>query len=121
MFQKYAARAEFVMVYIREAHPSDSNWSDPAKDIADPTTLAERRAVAEQCCSELELSLPTVVDDMQDTVNQRYRAWPERIYVIDREGKIAYKGGLGPFGFAPREAERALQQLLDGKQAASKR
>jgi type I thyroxine 5'-deiodinase len=103
------------MVYVREAHPSDSNWADPAQPIADPTTLAERGAVASQCCAELGLSLPTVVDDMQDTVNQRYRAWPERIYVIDRDGRIAYRGGIGPFGFAPKEAERALEQVLDGK------
>jgi hypothetical protein len=115
MFRKHKERASFLMVYIREAHPSDSNWADKAKEIADPTTLAERGAVAAQCCSELALSLPTVVDDMQDTANQRYRAWPERLYVIGRDGKIAYKGGLGPFGFAPEEAERALLQVLEGE------
>ena len=53
-----------------------------------------------------------VVDDMQDTVNQLYRAWPERIYVIDRDGLIFYKGGIGPFFFKVREAEKALQKLL---------
>jgi hypothetical protein len=71
--------------------------------------------VAARCCSDLALSLPAVVDDLEDTVNQRYRAWPERIYVIGRDGKIAYKGGLGPFGFAPKEAEQALQGLLERK------
>ena len=54
-----------------------------------------------------------MVDDLKDTVNQMYRAWPERIYVIDREGVIAYKGGLGPFGFAPADAEKALAKLLE--------
>ena len=54
-----------------------------------------------------------VVDDMKDTVNQRYRAWPERIYVIERGGKIAYKGGIGPFGFKPAQAEAALETLID--------
>lgn len=99
-------------MYIREAHPADSNWPDDAVAVDDPVTLAQRHAVARQCRRELSLTLPTVVDDMQDSVNQAYRAWPERIYVLERDGVIAYKGALGPFGFDPRAAERALKKLL---------
>lgn len=112
MFTRHAADAEFLFVYIREAHPADSNWADDTIAVADPTTQAGRGEVASTCCSKLELTLPTVVDDLEDTVNQRYRAWPERIYVIGKDGKIAYKGALGPFGFKPEEAERALEKLL---------
>lgn len=68
--------------------------------------------MAQKCCRTLDLSIPTAVDDMADTVNQLYKAWPERIYVIDRKGKIAYKSGIGPWGFKPNEAERALRKLL---------
>ena len=99
-------------MYIREAHPSDSNWPDGRLTIADPVTLAQRNDVARQCSSKLGLTLPMVVDDMQDSVNQLYRGWPERLYVIGRDGKITYKGGLGPFGFKPKEAEKALGKLL---------
>ncbi len=52
---------------------------------------------------------------MADTVNQLYKAWPERIYVIDKNRKVAYKSGIGPWGFKPREAERALRKLLQSK------
>lgn len=52
---------------------------------------------------------------MGDSVNQLYKAWPERIYVIDRAGKITYKSGIGPWGFNPRQAERALDKLLKQK------
>lgn len=78
----------------------------------DPTTIGERGVMAQVCSMELGLSLPTVVDDLQDTVNQRYRAWPERIYVIEKGGKVAYKGAMGPFGFKPKEAQAALEKLL---------
>jgi hypothetical protein len=37
---------------------------------------------------------------------------PARLYVIDTEGKIAYKSGRGPFGFKPGEMEQALVLLL---------
>lgn len=112
MFRRHGEKAAFLFVYIREAHPADSNWADAKLGVADPTTLRERGKVASKCVASLALTLPMVVDDMQDTANQLYCGWPERIYVIERGGKIAYKGGLGPFGFDPAEAEKALTQLL---------
>ena len=32
-----------------------------------------------------------------------YAAWPERLYIIDSAGLIAYKGGIGPVFFFPRK------------------
>jgi len=72
----------------------------------------ERNKVASKCCSTLNLTIPTAVDDMQDTVNQLYKAWPERIYVIDQKGKIAYRSGVGPWGFKPSAAAAVVRKLL---------
>ena len=44
--------------------------------IDDPVNQVERNKVASKCCSTLNLTIPTAVDDMQDTVNQLYKAWP---------------------------------------------
>jgi hypothetical protein len=49
---------------------------------------------------------------MDNQVDGLYAAWPERIFVIDRQGKIAYAGRQGPWGFKPEEAERALRRVL---------
>lgn len=73
-----------------------------------PTTLARRREVAATCSSELALTIPRVVDDLGDTVDGLYAAWPERLFVVGRDGRIAYAGGQGPFGFAPEEVEAWL-------------
>lgn len=102
-------------MYIREAHPFDSNWADRRLKITDPTTQTERNKVAVTCTSALNLTLPTVVDDLKDSVSQKYKAWPERIYVIDTNGRIAYKNGPGPFGFKPDEARKALEKLLTNR------
>jgi hypothetical protein len=37
---------------------------------------------------------------------------PSRLYLIDREGRIAFKSGRGPWGFRPAELEQALVLLL---------
>jgi len=76
-----------------------------------PREWSERQSVAQACCSKLNLSIPCVVDTIDNTVDNLYAAWPERIFVINRTGKIAYAGKQGPWGFKPEEAERALRRL----------
>lgn len=104
-------------MYILEAHPEDG-WKVPAnaKDgikIDQPKTYEERLKVAGECVKDLKLSLPCLVDDMKNTAQRAYAGWPDRIYVIDREGKVAYQGDPGPAGFKPAEAEEALKKLLE--------
>lgn len=45
---------------------------------------------------------------MDDGANQAHGAWPERLYVIDANGKVAYKGGPGPFQYKPQEVRAWL-------------
>jgi hypothetical protein len=47
-----------------------------------------------------------------DRVGNAYSGMPDRLYVIDRDGKVAYKGGRGPFGYKPGEMEQSLVMLL---------
>lgn len=75
-------------------------------------TYEERVKVAGECLKDLKLSIPCLVDDMQNTAQKAYAGWPDRIYVIDKDGKVAYRGEPGPRGFRPAEAEEALKKLL---------
>ena len=83
-----------------------------ATDVAQPKTLDERRAVARSCEEALQYGVRPWVDDMDDGVNEAWAAWPTRLYLVDREGKVAYAGGLGPYGFKPKALERAIEELL---------
>jgi hypothetical protein len=76
-----------------------------------PRNWNERKSVAGACCSKLNLSMPCVVDTIDNKVDNLYAGWPERLFVIDRTGRIAYAGKQGPWGFKPEEAERALRRL----------
>jgi hypothetical protein len=64
--------------------------------------------VAARCSAALEISMPLLVDGIDGEVDEAYAAFPDRLYVIDSRGRVAYKGGRGPFGFDPRELETAL-------------
>jgi hypothetical protein len=82
--------------------------------FAQPTTKAGRTDVAGQCCQALKITMPLLVDELDDRVGRAYSGMPDRIYVIGRDGRVVYKAGRGPFGFNPGEMEQALiMHLLD--------
>jgi hypothetical protein len=114
--RRYKDEATFLGVYVREAHPTDG-WRMGSNDeegvaVAQPRTYAERVALANRCSGRLKMSIPLVVDEIDDWVGHMYSGMPSRLYVIDRDGKVAYKSGRGPFGFKPGEMEQALTLLL---------
>lgn len=116
LFRRYGDRARFLMVYVREAHPTDG-WhmesnAPGAVNIEQPTSYAERVGVATQCQGRLDFGMPFLVDAIDDKVGATYSGMPSRLYVIDRDGKIAYKSGRGPHGFKPAEMEQSLLFLL---------
>ena len=116
MAARYRDEVEFVAVYLREAHPSDG-WKMSSNEkaginIAQPTTLEQRCQVAHLCNSALSMGVPILVDDVNDNVGRAYSGFPDRLYLIDRDGKVLHKSGRGPFGFRPRELEQSILMLL---------
>ena len=115
MYERYGSKAAFFVVYIGEAHPSDA-WQLPSniKDqvvYSSPTDLASRQELAGVCVVRLGIKLPAVVDRFDDSTEKAYSGWPDRLYLIDRNGRIAYKSRPGPFGFKPADLEAALRSL----------
>jgi len=103
-------------VYIREAHPSDA-WQLPVnvKDnvvYTSPANGEQRVDLADVCVRKLGIEMPAIVDHFDDSTDTAYSGWPDRLYVIDRDGRIAYKSAPGPFGFKPEEMERVVADLV---------
>lgn len=116
LYHRYRDRAEFLLVYIREEHPS-GGWvlKENAKagiTLAQPADDQARSAMARECRKKLGLELPMVVDTVDDRVGLLYSGLPDRLYLLDPRGSIAYKGGRGPYGFKPDELEQSLILLL---------
>jgi hypothetical protein len=111
--------ATFFVIYIAEAHPDDGWQTDSNEQegirIRQHTTSDERRAAAQSCATKLKLSIPTLLDNMDDAANNAFAAWPERIYIVNKFGIIHYRGGRGPFDFHPTEARTSLVDLLGPK------
>jgi Ca2+-binding EF-hand superfamily protein len=117
LYQRYKDRAKFYLVYVREAHPSDAWWMNSNERVGiklpQPQSTKERRDVAQTCQKRLDLKIPFLVDTIDDSVGATYSGMPNRLYLIDQKGKVAFKNGRGPFGFHPRQLEQALVLLLN--------
>ena len=113
MHATYGDDVTFVLVYIREAHAMDSKYPMMFGEIEDPVTLEERHDMAVFSTKELGFTMPSVIDGMDDSVGLSYAAWPERLYLIDQDGNVAWRCGPGPFGFDPEGLETAIRELLE--------
>jgi type I thyroxine 5'-deiodinase len=105
----------FYAVYIVEAHPTDiwqmkSNIKDNVL-FANPKTDEERALVAGACVRKLGIKFPAVIDGIDNRTEVAYTGWPDRLYLIDRDGKVAFKSRPGPFGFKPDQLEAAIKKL----------
>jgi hypothetical protein len=58
--------------------------------------------------------MPMAVDDVDNAVASVYGGWPDRLYLVAADGRIAYQGGEGPFGFLPEELAAAIARELAG-------
>ena len=118
MYDRYGEDVAFYVVYIREAHP-ENGWvvtdnRDEDITVDDPTSAEERHDVAESCLVKSAIRIPTLLDSMDDASARAYGAWPDRLYLIARGGRVAFQGGPGPFGFLPEELGAAIVQELAG-------
>jgi len=113
MSSKFSGAADFVTVYIAEAHPTEeANFTG---NVEIPTHQnMEQRIAASQIVENFKSSNDcyTIVADLMDNkASVTYAALPERLYVV-LDGKIIYEGAQGPFGYSLPEVERCLQKFI---------
>lgn len=122
MYQQYKDVVEFKLVYIKEAHASDSRRPVQyarEKGITEHDDYQERCSTAEMLLNDESLHIPFLIDHMDDSVNKAYAAWPDRIYLVQKDGRIAVAAERGPWGFEPalNQARQWIEKYKkDGKE-----
>ena len=104
------------MVYITEAHPTDlwQTQSNLKENVlfASPRNEEDRAFVAGACVRKLGIEMPAVLDEFGNSTETAYTAWPDRLYVVDAAGRVAYKSRPGPFGFSAEQLKAAIQKIV---------
>jgi len=85
--------------------------------FASPRSEEERGFVAGACVRKLGIEIPAVLDEFGNSTEQAYTAWPDRLYLIDSTGRVAYKSKPGPFGFNADELKTAVTRGMRSTEA----
>lgn len=112
LYERYHNGVEFLLVYVREAHGAQS-WQSTINeregiDLPDPTTFEQKRSYATACVRKLKIPFVAVVDGLDRATEQAYSGWPSRLYLIDRQGRIAFNSPLDELNFDASKLESAL-------------
>ncbi len=104
MYETYNEVAEFRIVYIREAHAADSDWPltfAQEKGITEHKDYGERCTTAEVMMAENDITIPCVIDNMDNAVNNAYLGHPTRVFLVRKDGILGVAAGRGPAGYKP--------------------
>ena len=116
IYARFKDRMEFFVVYVQEAHPTDGWQTDSNVEAGvlfrQHQSYQEREEVAASCSIDLHISLPVLIEEMNNDIDDAYGAAPERLYIVDAQGKVAYHGGSGPQFFDLDEWEEAMEACL---------
>lgn len=114
-FERYGDKVQFFTIYIEEAHPEDG-WALPKNreagiEYTQPTTTEGRAEIAEVCAVRLDMKMPMLLDDIENRVDIAYAAHPVRIFVIDENGAVFHRSGMGPRDLDVDGAIEAVETL----------
>jgi len=74
---------EFLTIYVREPHPGENY---PAHQ-----SWEQKLQYARDCRAQEGIENPLLVDDLEGTVHHLYGALPNMVYIVDKQGRVAYK------------------------------
>ena len=122
MYNDYKDRADFLAVYIREAHPQDE-WQmkknvDENICYPQPTTLTQRVAIANDFTQRFHFPLPLGIDPMNDLPTTSTQAGPSASTSSTSQGKSFTAAGWAPSIIIPRSARMAREALPRGSRSA---
>src|SRR5207247_11061093 len=126
VYADFSDRAEFLFIYIREAHPDsvlsvvNSNRQEGLLKIAQASSLAERLDTAAVCQRTMELKMPIAIDSMDNKTSRDYAGWPNRCVVVGTDGRVLYKADVGPGSTNAQRLRSWVTAKLIGRNAAAR-
>ena len=111
-YREFKDQADFYLIYLKEAHASDGRRPSRSVKIEQHKILEDRKKAATGCVAELKLSMPLLLDDMENTVGDAFSGHPDRLFILSPSGKVSYRGRRGPRGFDVAEMRAALEKAL---------
>lgn len=114
--RRFRGRVGFLLVYLDEAHPTDG-WALPRNrfEVAQARSIEDRRAAADSFRAAMSIPFPVALDSMSSEARRVFDAFPNRMAIVDGEGRIVHLGPPGPGSTltSVRTAPDSLRSVLD--------
>lgn len=102
LYARYRERGVDVLtIYVREPHPGEQ--------YGHHTSFEQKLQFARDCRAQDGIANPLLVDDLEGSVHRAFGMLPNMIYVVDQDGRIAYKAMWTDHA----EIEQVLENLLE--------
>jgi tetratricopeptide (TPR) repeat protein len=114
--EEHKGKLDFRLIYIREAH-AGADWQSTINErdgiaLEPAKTVEQKREHAQLCLRKLDLPWAAIADGIDGAAEAAYQAWPSRVYIVDRHGRVAFNSRLGELEFQPARMEGALRAVL---------
>jgi hypothetical protein len=116
LYRTYKDRVEFLVVYIREAHPGSivsiptEHGGTQLQVVPQTSSTEERLLNLRRFVAVATVTMPAGIDSDDGVARRAYAAWPDRLYAVGMDGRVAYQGAPGPMGFKVAELEVWLRE-----------
>jgi len=119
LYERYQRQAQFLLVYVHEAH-SEESWQSSVNqregvEVHAAKTLPQKEKNAAACARKLDLKFPVLIDGMDRHVESSYAGWPSAIYILGEDGHIVWRSRLGEQELSVSELERVMGELTSGR------
>jgi Iodothyronine deiodinase len=83
LYDEFGGRVEFVLLYVREAHPGDR--------YPQPQSVEQKLAHARELEQRDRLPFPVAVDSIDGELHERLDPKPNAVYIMDMNGNVAFR------------------------------
>lgn len=117
MQREYAGVADFAIVYLEEAHPTDGwMYGQVTHFTKQAKTQSQRNTMAQVLANEVRkidasTRIELFVDQMDNAASHAFGAIPERLVILTG-GNVAFIGGAGPNDYSIQACREALNKLI---------
>jgi peroxiredoxin len=105
--QKEFDSVSFFLLYTRESHP--------AENYAAHNSFEQKLAYARDLKRLENIQFPILVDHLDGGIHRAYGAWPNALFVIDKDGRLIFRSNMANHG----ELRQFLNDLLAVEKAAA--
>lgn len=107
--QEFSDVADFLSIYVEEAHPTDGWAFENNVEISTHKTLEDRCQAAKLMQDSVQFNCPIMIDTMENEANNAYAGLPIRLYVIKNK-KVKFAGLAGPTFYDPQNVRQWLKE-----------